>query len=47
MADVFTRSALAGKYVKPANDHVSEAENQLSAWLLASLRKKMQLARWT
>jgi hypothetical protein len=47
MADAFTRTTalFSGVEVKPASGDQTEAEYQLSIWMAASLRKKMQLAR--
>lgn len=32
--------------VKPENGDLKEAELQMSIWMAASLRKKMELAKW-
>ncbi|KAF2462694.1 uncharacterized protein BDR25DRAFT_347642 [Lindgomyces ingoldianus] len=47
MADAFTKTTALFSCieVKPANGDHTEAEYQLSVWIAASLRKKMQLAR--
>jgi hypothetical protein len=47
MADVFTKTTalFSCVEVKPASGDHTEAEYQLSIWMAASLRKKMQLAR--
>ncbi|KAF9728469.1 hypothetical protein PMIN01_13602 [Paraphaeosphaeria minitans] len=47
MADAFTKTAALYSCVevKPASGDHTEAEFQLSVWMAASLRKKMQLAR--
>jgi len=47
MADVFTKTTalFSCVEVKPASGDQTEAEYQLSIWMAASLRKKMQLAR--
>lgn len=47
MADAFTKTTalFSCVEVKPASGDHTEAEYQLSIWMAASLRKKMQLAR--
>jgi hypothetical protein len=47
MADAFTNTTalFSCVEVKPASGDQTEAEYQLSIWMAASLRKKMQLAR--
>ena len=47
MVDAFTRTTALFSCieVKPADGDLTEAEYQLSMWIAASLRKKMQLAR--
>ncbi|KAL5371474.1 hypothetical protein DPSP01_014248 [Paraphaeosphaeria sporulosa] len=47
MADAFTKTTalFSCVEVKPASGDHTEAEYQLSVWMAASLRKKMQLAR--
>ncbi|KAF2634935.1 hypothetical protein P280DRAFT_523597 [Massarina eburnea CBS 473.64] len=47
MADAFTKTTalFSCVEVKPANGDLMEAEYQLSIWMAANLRKKMQLAR--